>query len=156
MLLIVQSHYHKLQPEPCGKYSCVDGTKALLFYASISFAALGGGGIRGSLPALGADQFDQNDPKQSKHIASFFNWFLFSITVSASIGVTVVVWVSTNEGWDKGFIISLLCSFIGLCFVTLGKPLYHVRVPGESALLRVLQVLSTKPLTYIGINIFSY
>lgn len=141
LLLIVQSHYPKLQPEACGEYSCVNGTKALLFYASISFLALGGGGIRGSVPSLGADQFDDNDPKESKHIASFFNWFLFSITAGACIGVTVVVWVSTNKGWDKSFLISIVCSFVGLCFVALGKPFYRVRVPGESALLRILQVL---------------
>ncbi|KAL1807509.1 hypothetical protein ACET3Z_024499 [Daucus carota] len=138
LLLIIQSHYPELQPEACGKYSCVDGTKALLFYASICFAALGGGGLRGSAPALGADQFD---PKQTKEIASFFNWFLFSITVGASIGVTVVVWVSTNKGWDNGFIISMVCSFIGFCSVAVGKPYYRARVPGESVLLRVLEVL---------------
>lgn len=140
MLLIIQSHYSELQPEACGKYSCVDGTKALLFYASIFFAALGGGGVRGSVPALGADQFDQDDPKQSKHIASFFNWLLFSITVGACIGVTVIVWVNTNRGWDSGFIISMVCSFFGFCLVSLGKPYYRVRMPGESVLLRVLQV----------------
>lgn len=136
-MLIIQSHNPELQPEACGKYSCVDGTKALLFYASICFAALGGGGIRGSVPALGADQFD---PKQSKHIASFFNWLMFSITFGACIGVTVVVWVSTNSGYDDGFIISMICSFIGLCLVALGKSFYRVRVPGESVLLRILQV----------------
>ncbi|KAK1390278.1 Solute carrier family 15 [Heracleum sosnowskyi] len=141
LLLIIQSHYSELQPEACGKYSCVGGTKALLFYASIFFAALGGGGVRGSVPALGADQFDQDDPKQSKHIASFFNWLLFSITVGACIGVTVIVWVNTNRGWYSGFIISMVCSFIGFCLVSLGKPCYRVRIPGESVLLRVLQVL---------------
>ncbi|CAK9170148.1 unnamed protein product [Ilex paraguariensis] len=141
MLLIIQSHYGKLQPEPCGKSSCVHGTKALLFYASIFLLALGGGGIRGAVPSLGADQFDQNDPEEGKHITSFFNWFLLSITIGASIGVTVVVWVSANVGWDKGFIISMVCSFAGLISVLLGKPLYRVRVPGESALLSVLQVL---------------
>ncbi|THG10251.1 hypothetical protein TEA_003653 [Camellia sinensis var. sinensis] len=141
LLLIVQSHFHKLQPEFCGKSSCVHGTKGLLFYASIFLVALGGGGIRGSVPALGADQFDQNEAKESKYIATFFNWFLLSITVGASVGVTVVVWVSTNVGWDKGFIISMICAFLGLCFISLGKPFYRIRMPGESALSSVLQVL---------------
>ncbi|KAL8105587.1 hypothetical protein AgCh_029405 [Apium graveolens] len=111
------SHYAKLQPEACGEYSCVKGTKALLFYASIYLLALGGGGIRGSVPSLGADQFDENIPKE------------------------IVVWVSTNKGWDKSFIISIACTFTGLVFVALGKPFYRIRVPGESAFLNVLQVL---------------
>jgi peptide/histidine transporter 3/4 len=141
MLLIIQSHYHKLQPEPCGKSTCVHGTKAFLFYASIGLLGLGGGGIRGAVPALGADQFDDKDPEEHKHIATFFNWFLLSSSIGATIGVTFVVYVSSHVGWDKGFIISMSCSFAGLVFVALGKPFYRVRVPGESPLLRVLQVL---------------
>ncbi|KAL1806803.1 hypothetical protein ACET3Z_029871 [Daucus carota] len=141
LLIIIQSHYAGLQPEACEEYRCVKGKKAFLFYASIYLLALGGGGIRGSLPSLGADQFDENNPKESKHIASFFNWFLFSVSGGALIGVTVVVWVSTNKGWDKSFIISAVCTFIGLVFVALGKPFYRVRVPGESAFLNISQVL---------------
>ncbi|XP_062144158.1 protein NRT1/ PTR FAMILY 4.5-like [Alnus glutinosa] len=141
ILLIIQSHYHKLQPKPCGESTCVHGTKALLFYASMCLVALGGGGIRGSVPALGADQFDDKDPEERKHIATFFNWFLLSITIGASIGVTFVVYVSLHVGWDKGFSISMLCAFVGLVCLALGKPFYRVRVPGESPLLRVLQVL---------------
>ncbi|KAK4710769.1 hypothetical protein R3W88_005282 [Solanum pinnatisectum] len=142
LLLILQSHFQKLQPQPCGESTCVHGGKALLLYTSVYLTALGAGGIRGCIPALGADQFEQDDPKQSsKNISSFFNWFLLSITIGASIGVTIVVWVSANVGWDRGFIISIVCCFAGLCIVSMGKPFYRVRVPGESPLLRVLQVL---------------
>lgn len=141
LLLILQSHFRKLQPQPCGESTCVHGGKAVLLYTSVYLMALGAGGIRGCIPALGADQLEQDDPKQSsKNISSFFNWFLFSITIGASIGVTVVVWVSTNVGWDKGFIISIVCCFVGLCIVSMGKPFYRVRVPGDSPLLSVLQV----------------
>ncbi|KAG2726643.1 hypothetical protein I3760_01G123400, partial [Carya illinoinensis] len=125
----VESSFHNLAT--FGKSNCVHSTKALLFYASIGLLALGGG----------ADQFDSNDPEERKHIASFFNWFLLSITMGASIGVTFVVYVSSNFGWYKGFIISMSCAFAGLVFVALGKPYYRVRVPGESQLLRVLEVL---------------
>ncbi|KAG6731360.1 hypothetical protein I3843_01G119100 [Carya illinoinensis] len=131
ILLIIQSYYPKLQLEACGKSNCVHSTKALLFYASIGLLALGGG----------ADQFDSNDPEERKHIASFFNWFLLSITIGASNGVTFVVYVGSNFGWYKGFIISMSCAFAGLVFVALGKPYYRARVPGESQLLRVLEVL---------------
>ncbi|KAF3620537.1 hypothetical protein T459_05025 [Capsicum annuum] len=106
---------------------------------SVYLTAFGAGGIQGCLPALGADQFNKKDSKKnSKNISSFFNWFLLSGTIGASIGVTVVDWVSTNVGWDKGFTISIVCCFAGLCFVSMGKPFNRVRVPGESPLLRVL------------------
>ncbi|CAN4080240.1 unnamed protein product [Withania somnifera] len=142
LLLILQSHSQKLQPQPCGESTCVHGGKALLLYTSVYLTALGGGGIRGCIPALGADQFEQEDMKESsKNISSFFNWFLLSMTIGSSVGVSVVVWVSTNVGWDKGFIISIVCCFASLCFVSMGKPFYRVSVPGESPLLSVLQVL---------------
>ncbi|XP_020228427.1 protein NRT1/ PTR FAMILY 4.5-like [Cajanus cajan] len=140
-LLVVQSHDIKLQPDPCLESRCVHGTKALLFYTSIYLLALGGGGIRGCVPALGADQFDENKPKERVQLASFFNWFLFSITVGACFGVTFVVYVSTEFRWYKGFLISLSCSAAGLVFILSGKRFYRTRVPGESPLLRVLQVL---------------
>ena len=116
--------------------------EVLLFYASIYLLALGGGGIRGCVPALGADQFDEKKPKEHAQLASFFNWFLFSITVGASLGVTFVVYVSTESQWYKGFIISMSCSAVGLIFIASGKRFYHARVPGESPLLRVLQVFT--------------
>ncbi|XP_030475893.1 protein NRT1/ PTR FAMILY 4.5-like [Syzygium oleosum] len=141
LLVIIQSHYKNLQPAPCAESSCVHGSKALLFYMSICFMGLGGGGIRGSIPALGADQFDHRNPKERKDIASFFNWFLLSITIGATLGVTFVVYLSTEVRWDVGFAVSLCCVFFGIVFVALGKRFYRVRVPGESPLLRVVQVL---------------
>ncbi|KAL9325755.1 hypothetical protein ACSQ67_006400 [Phaseolus vulgaris] len=140
-LLVIQSHDHKLQPDPCLTSKCVHGTKAFLFYASIYLLALGGGGIRGCVPALGADQFDEKKPKERIQLASFFNWFLFSITVGASIGVIFVVYVSTEYQWYLGFIMSLTCSAAGLLCIFSGKRFYRTRVSGESPLLSVLQVL---------------
>ena len=93
-----------------------------------------------ALYPLGADQFDYQNPEERKHIATFFNWFLLRITIGATVGVTFVVYVSTNVGWYIGFAISMSCAFSGLVAVALGKPFYHVRVPGESPLLRFLQV----------------
>lgn len=156
-LLVIQSHDEKLQPELCGKKSCLHGTKALLFYASIYLLALGGGGIRGCVPALGADQFDDMNPKEYLQLASFFNWFLFSITIGASLGVTFVVYVSTIFDWYKGFLISLSCSASALICIVAGKRFYRKRIPGESPLLSILQVpfSSFSPNNYVLTNSFS-
>ena len=145
MLLVIQSHYEKLQPQPCGKRSCVDGSNAGLLYISVYLLALGGGGIRGSVPALGADQFDDKKPEERKRLASFFNWYLLSATIGATLGVTFIVYVNIKIAWYKGFIISMSCAAAGLIFIALGKPFYRVRVPGESPLLRVLQVYFPLP-----------
>ncbi|KAF6166377.1 hypothetical protein GIB67_034928 [Kingdonia uniflora] len=141
ILIILQSHYRELQPDPCLESRCVEGGQAWMFYSSLYMLALGAGGIKGSLPSLGADQFDVKDPNERKYIASFFNWLLLSGTIGGTIGATIVVWVSMNKGWDRGFIISMLCSFAGLIFIALGRPFYRVRSPGNSPLLSILQVL---------------
>ncbi|KAF6166379.1 hypothetical protein GIB67_034930 [Kingdonia uniflora] len=141
IMIILQSHYQKLLPKPCLESTCVEGGQAWMFYSSIYLLALGGGGIKGSVPSLGADQFDMKDPNERKHIASFFNWLLLSTTTGAVVGATIVVWVSINKGWDRGFIISMCCSFAGLICIALGRSFYRVRVSGDGPLQSVLQVL---------------
>ncbi|XP_010248019.1 PREDICTED: protein NRT1/ PTR FAMILY 4.5-like isoform X2 [Nelumbo nucifera] len=141
MILTVQAHYQKFQPEPCDKSPCVNGGKALMFYSSLCLLALGAGGVKGALPALGGDQFNQKDPKEGKALASFFNWLLLSSTLGATIGVTVIQWVNTNKGWDLGFFICTILTFAGYIVLSLGKPFYHKRAPGDSPLVRIIQVI---------------
>ncbi|OVA16599.1 Proton-dependent oligopeptide transporter family [Macleaya cordata] len=140
-MVTIQAHFSELQPEACNKSSCVRGGKAVMFYSSLFLLALGAGGMRGSVPALGGDQFNQNDPKERKALASFFNWLLLSTTLGASIGVTFIVWVSMNRGWDLGFFIATIAAFVGFVFLALGKPYYRIQAPGDSPLLRVIQVM---------------
>ncbi|KAL6008961.1 hypothetical protein ACLOJK_022188 [Asimina triloba] len=140
VLLIIQARERKLQPEACGKTSCVKGSQALMFYLSIYLMAAGQGGIRGALPALGADQFNQKNSRERKKVASFFNWFLLSITIGATIGVTFVVWVGQNVDWYLGFLVSIITAAVGLVVLFLGRPYFRTRVPGESPLQRMLQV----------------
>ncbi|KAF6166913.1 hypothetical protein GIB67_020142 [Kingdonia uniflora] len=93
IIIILQSYYQKLQPRPCLESTCVEGGQAWMFYSSIYLLALGAGGIKGSIPSLGTDQFDMKDPNEQKHIVSFFNWLLLSTTTGAVVGATIVVWV---------------------------------------------------------------
>ncbi|XP_027161400.1 protein NRT1/ PTR FAMILY 4.5-like isoform X1 [Coffea eugenioides] len=141
LLMTVQARYKDLQPSPCGKSSCLAGRIAVMFYASLSLVAMGTGGVRGALPALGADQFNQKDPKESKALATYFNFLLLSSTLGATIGVTIIVWVATNRHWWPGFLISLLATLVGFIFLVLGKPFYRLQLPGDSPLLRVIQVI---------------
>ncbi|KAF5189039.1 NRT1/ PTR FAMILY 4.4 [Thalictrum thalictroides] len=140
-LMIIQSHYKKLQPDPCNDSRCVKGGQALMFYTAIGLFGLGAGAIRGCVPALGADQYDQKNPKEQMQLSRFFNWYSLCTTLGGTIGITIVVWVSMHKGWDKSFIISLSCTLVGLIIIALGKPLFRVRIPGDSPILRILQVL---------------
>ncbi|GER43584.1 major facilitator superfamily protein [Striga asiatica] len=139
-MMAIQAHTARLLPEPCGKSSCVKNGVAVYFYSTMCLLALGIGGLRGSLPAFGADQFDPKDPKEGKGLASYFNWLLLSSVTGGSIGATVVVWVATNksnQNWWKGFLIAAVGTFVGLVFLVAGKPFYRLHVPRDSPVIVV-------------------
>ena len=136
-LMTIQAGTHHLQPEVG---SSVKGGVAVFFYGSLYLLALGSGGVRGSLAPLGADQFNNHNPKEAKALATFFNWYLLSITIGATIGVTVVVYMNTEVGWQWGFLISTLAAFLGFIGLAFGKPYYRLRPQGESPLLSIIKV----------------
>ncbi|GFQ06456.1 protein nrt1/ ptr family 4.3 [Phtheirospermum japonicum] len=143
-MMTIQAHLESLLPKPCGKSSCVENGVAVYFYTTLCLLALGVGGLRGALPALGADQFDPKDPREAKGLASYFNWLLLSSVTGGSIGVTIVVWVATNKNnhnWWKGFLITAVGTFLGLVFLVAGKPFYRIQVPRDSPLTRIAQVI---------------
>ncbi|KAK4751105.1 hypothetical protein SAY87_004587 [Trapa incisa] len=141
VMVTIQAHSKSLQPDYCGKSSCITGSKAAYFYTSLALLALGVGGMRGAMPALGADQFDAKDPVESKALATFFNWLTLSSTCGAAIGVTAIVWVSMNKGWFWGFFISTIAAFVGYVVLVMGRPFYRIRPPGQSPFVRIAQVV---------------
>ncbi|CAL0308527.1 unnamed protein product [Lupinus luteus] len=140
-MLTVEAASNHLHPDTCGKPSCVKGGSAVMFYTSLCLLALGNGGVRGSMTAFGADQFDEKDPTEAKALASFFNWLLLSSTIGAITGVTGVVWVSTQKAWHWGFFIITIASFLGFFALALGKPFYCIKTPSDSPILRIFQVI---------------
>ncbi|KAI9081056.1 hypothetical protein K1719_037036 [Acacia pycnantha] len=140
VVVTIQAASSNLHPDACGKSSCVEGGVAAMFYTSLCLLALGSGGVRGCMTAFGADQFDEKDPVEAKALASFFNWLLLSSTVGAIVGVTGVVWVSTQRAWHWGFFIITVASFVGFVTLAIGKPFYRIKTPGDSPILRIVQV----------------
>ncbi|KAI4364631.1 hypothetical protein MLD38_020695 [Melastoma candidum] len=140
-MLTIEARSKQLQPDACGKSSCLSGGKSLYFYVTLGLYALGTGGVRGALPALGADQFDQRDPVEAKDLATFFNWLILSSTIGSSIGVTAIVWVDLNKGWHWGFMIATISTFVGLIVLASGKPLYRLQRPNDSPIIRIAQVI---------------
>ncbi|KAA0056094.1 protein NRT1/ PTR FAMILY 4.5-like [Cucumis melo var. makuwa] len=141
ILITVQAYSHDLLPSPLCPKDCVKGRIAFVFYTSLYLLAIGSGGVRGALPALGADQFNQKDPKEAKALGTFFNYMLLSVVLGAAVGVTVIVWVAVNKAWYWGFFISALAALVGFIIFAIGKPFYRIQVPGQSPILRVIQVI---------------
>ncbi|KAJ1387931.1 Proton-dependent oligopeptide transporter family [Sesbania bispinosa] len=147
-ILTVQAHFHQLRPIPCkdvapnqmNQCKAVTGGQAAILYAGLYLIALGTGGVKAALPALGADQFDDKVPKEKAQLSSFFNWFLFSLTTGAIVGVTFIVWISTNQGWDWSFTICTIAVLFAIIFISMGKSLYRNNIPKGSPLIRIIQV----------------
>ncbi|XP_058086447.1 protein NRT1/ PTR FAMILY 4.6-like [Magnolia sinica] len=147
MLLTIQARVKSLQEPPCQIFNplanCqhVNGRKATFLFSGLYLIALGSGGLKATLPTLGADQFDENDSKERSLISSFFNFFLFSLCVGSSIGVTFLVWLQDNKGWDVALSISTSAIFLGLLIVSLGYTMYRNKIPAGSPFTKILQVL---------------
>ncbi|GMI91205.1 ABA-importing transporter 1, NRT1/ PTR family 4.6, nitrate transporter 1:2 [Hibiscus trionum] len=144
-LLTVQAHFHQLRPTPCMDDSkqCepANAGQASMLYTGLFLVALGTGGIKAALPLLGADQFDSKDPKEAIQLSSFFNWFMFSMTGGSLAGVTFVVWVSSNKGWDWAFGACTILALLEIVFLCIGKPFYRDNSPKGSPIIRIIQVL---------------
>ncbi|KAJ6722489.1 OLIGOPEPTIDE TRANSPORTER-RELATED [Salix koriyanagi] len=144
-LLTAQAHFHQLRPVPCKGVSsdqceAADGGQSAILFTGLYLVAFGTSGIKAALPSLGADQFDENDPEEAAQLSSFFNWFLLSLTIGGIVGVTIIVWISANHGWDLGFGVCAVAVFFATISVSMGKSFYRNNVPKGSPLSRVAQV----------------
>ncbi|KAF9610861.1 hypothetical protein IFM89_025323 [Coptis chinensis] len=147
-ILTVQAHSTFLRPFPCkgvapsnmGKCESADNGQVAMLLSGLYLVAFGTGGVKAGLPSLGADQFDEKDPKEARLLSSYFNWFLFSLTIGAVTGVIFLVWISTNQGWDWAFGVCVIAVFFGILFLCMGKSFYRNNVPTGSPIIRVLQV----------------
>ncbi|XP_068662961.1 protein NRT1/ PTR FAMILY 4.6-like [Aristolochia californica] len=143
-LLALQARLPSLRPPECDseKSNCrpVQGLSSLLLYLGLYTMALGEGGLRANLASFGGDQFDDDDPVESRQKSSFFNWFTFSLSIGGFIGLILIVWVEDNKGWAAGFALCALIILVGLCVVICGFPFYRNQCPTGSPLNRLLQV----------------
>ncbi|XP_049390246.1 protein NRT1/ PTR FAMILY 4.5-like [Solanum stenotomum] len=147
-LLAVQAHFRQLRPFPCKDVplsqmnQCESANKGQLaiLYAGLYLVAIGTSGVKAAAPPLGADPYDEKDPKQAAKLSSYFNWLMFFLTTGALFGVTFVVWISENQGWDWSFAVCSIVVGFSILFLTLGKSLYRHNVTKGSPLTRIMQV----------------
>ncbi|KAI7737572.1 hypothetical protein M8C21_019533 [Ambrosia artemisiifolia] len=148
LILTLQAHTHSLKPESCSsanrndKCEQLEGGKEVLFFTGLYLVALGVGGIKGSLPPHGAEQFDEETTQGRKQRSSFFNYYVFCLASGALIAVTFAVWVEDNIGWQWGFGISTLAIFISIPIFLFGSTVYRIKVPSGSPITTICKVLA--------------
>jgi len=146
IILTVQAREPSLKPPAsCGSTTpCpeVSGGKAAMLYAGLYLVALGVGGIKGSLPAHGAEQFDEATPTGRKQRSTFFNYFVFCLSFGGLIAVTFVVWVEDNKGWEWGFGISTISIVLSIPVFLAGSATYRSKIPSGSPLTTIFKVIT--------------
>jgi peptide/histidine transporter 3/4 len=116
-------------------------TLRLTAYLGLYLVALGTGGIKPCVAALGADQFDATDPVERVTKGSFFNWYYWSVNIGSLLSATVLVWVQDNIGWGVGLAMPTVLMVCGLSVFVGGRKLYRYQKVGGSPLTRVSQVV---------------
>ncbi|QCD82710.1 protein NRT1/ PTR FAMILY 4.6-like [Vigna unguiculata] len=144
IILTVQARVPSLKPAACDPSTpCheVGGGKAAMLFAGLYLVALGVGGIKGSLPAHGAEQFDEATPSGRKQRSTFFNYFVFCLSCGGLIAVTFVVWIEDNKGWEWGFGISTISIVLSIPVFLAGSATYRSKIPSGSPLTTIFKVL---------------
>ncbi|KAK6931178.1 Proton-dependent oligopeptide transporter family, partial [Dillenia turbinata] len=147
VILTVQAHMPSLKPPACDttnrNISCQEasGGKTAMLFIGLYLTALGVGGIKGSLPAHGAEQLDENTPQGRKQRSTFFNYFVFCLSCGGLIAVTFVVWIEDNKGWQWGFGISTATILLSIPIFLAGSAFYRNKIPNGSPLTTIVKVL---------------
>lgn len=146
-LLTLQSHYPHLQPPACDIFNptahCekVKGGHATMLFSALYLLAAGSAGIKASMPAHGADQFDERDPKEAAQMSTFFNFLLMAICLGGALSLTLFVWIQENKGWDWAFGLACISIFLALMVFIAGLPKYRIHVAKRTnAIVEIIQV----------------
>ncbi|OVA09078.1 Proton-dependent oligopeptide transporter family [Macleaya cordata] len=144
VILTVQAHFPPMKPPTCTSSSCqkVSGNKEAMLFVGLYLIALGVGGIKGSLPAHGAEQFDESTQQGRKQRSKFFNYFVFCLSCGALVAVTLVVWIEDNKGFEWGFGISTTAILLSIPIFLAGSTTYKNKIPTGSPLTIIAKVLA--------------
>ncbi|KAJ4722772.1 protein NRT1/ PTR FAMILY 5.2-like [Melia azedarach] len=135
-----------LKPPPCKEANIEDCKKAstlqlAIFFGALYTLALGTGGTKPNISTIGADQFDEFDPKEKAHKLSFFNWWMFSIFFGTLFANTILVYIQDNVGWALGYGLPTLGLAISIVIFLAGTRFYRHKLPAGSPFTKMAKVI---------------
>lgn len=126
--------------------NCEPGTASKaqvgVFYLALYVIALGIGGVKPCLSALGGDQFDEDDEEKLEKPMkrSFFNYWWLTVAGGGLISLTLLVYVEDRVSFGWGYGIPTVGFAVGLLIFFCGTPRYRLKRPSGSPLTQVAQV----------------
>ncbi|KAL6970602.1 hypothetical protein U1Q18_030297 [Sarracenia purpurea var. burkii] len=135
-----------LRPPHCSNPDTANCKKAstlqlAVLYSALYTLAIGTGGTKPNISTIGADQFDDFEPKEKAHKLSFFNWWMFSIFFGTLFAFTFLVYIQDNLGWTLGYGLPTVGLAISILIFLAGTPFYRHRVPSGSPFTRMARVI---------------
>nr|KYP62426.1 Peptide transporter PTR3-A [Cajanus cajan] len=142
-LLTLAVSLQALRPPPCvDDLNCPRASSLQygIFFLALYIIAIGTGGTKPNISTMGADQFDEFEPKERSHKLSFFNWWFFSIYFGTLFANTVLIYIQDKVGWTIGYALPTLGLAVSVLVFLVGTPYYRHKLPSGSPLTRMLQV----------------
>lgn len=112
-----------------------------MFYISIHLIALGNGAPEPALAALGADQFDEEDPSERQSKASFYTYLYVALNLGSLVAETTLVYIENMGYWVVGFWTCTLSAIVAYAFFLSGTLRYRRFTPCGNPISRFSQVI---------------
>ncbi|KAK9266924.1 hypothetical protein L1049_027183 [Liquidambar formosana] len=143
--LSLSSYLFLLKPSGCGDTHTPCGPHSSmgigLFYLSIYLVALGNGGYQPNIATFGADQFDEEDPKEGRSKVAFFSYFYLALNLGSLFSNTILGYFEDGGMWALGFWVSAGSAFAALVLFLCGTPRYRHFKSSGNPLSRFCQVI---------------
>ncbi|KAJ6703979.1 hypothetical protein OIU85_029868 [Salix viminalis] len=123
---------------PCGSHSSM---AVSLFYLSIYLIALGNGGYQPNIATFGADQFDEDDPREGYSKVAFFSYFYLALNLGSLFSNTILGYFEDEGMWALGFWVSAGSAIAALVLFLGGTARYRHFKPSGNPLSRFCQVI---------------
>lgn len=145
VLSSVSTSVFLLKPSGCGDEDTSCGSHSafhiVFFYFAIYLVALGNGGYQPNIATFGADQFDEEDPKEGHSKIAFFSYFYLALNLGSLFSNTILGYFEDQGMWVLGFWASAASAFVALVLFLIGTPRYRHFKPTGNPLSRFCQVL---------------
>ncbi|KAF3780494.1 NRT1-PTR FAMILY 1-3 protein [Nymphaea thermarum] len=133
-----------LKPPSCQNQDsgCRAGSlQVAVFMVGLYIVAVGTGGTKPNISTMGADQFDDFEPKERKQKLSFFNWWMFSIFFSTIFANSFLVYIQDNVGWALGYGIPTIGLILAILVFFVGSPFYRHQRTSDSPFAKMAKVI---------------
>ena len=112
-----------------------------VFFLALYILAVGTGGTKPNISTIGADQFDEHEPRERRQKLSFFNWWMFSIFFGTLFANTVLVYIQDKIGWTVGYALPTVGLAVSITIFTAGTPFYRHKPTSESSFAKMAGVI---------------